>query len=80
MSRMFNSIQIMPSGLTIRDAPSPAAIPRAGLVVSTILSMLTMSVLAVCLSKLDQIYDETIQTHNWQCVEYRLQKIGQRYH
>lgn len=30
----------------------PADIPRAGMVISTILSMLTISVLAVCFSKL----------------------------
>lgn len=37
-----------------RDVQVVAEIPRAGLVVSTILSMLTMGVLAVCLSKFQE--------------------------
>ena len=42
-----------------RDAlvqPVPAAVPTAGLVVSTVLSMITIAVLAVCFSEFIHIY------------------------
>lgn len=39
----------------------PAEIPRAGLVVSTILSMFTFAVLAVCLSRFGQALFEILR-------------------
>lgn len=48
--------------LSLRDSHVPAEVPRAALVISTILSMVTFAVLAVCLSKFGQALILKIRT------------------
>lgn len=44
-----------PAGFVANEIHTPAQVPRAGLVVNALLSMITIAVLAVCLSKLSGV-------------------------